>query len=184
MKHPSESTLALYAGQELGSFARWLTRRHLDVCPRCRGEVAGFSEMRQQVASPDDDLPGIAWNRLAAEMKANIRVGLAAGECIRESRPERAPLFGGTRLLVAGASIAALLLAGAWLERPTPSLAAGVSLRATGNGIEVREGDRALVLQNGSTQNVTYSAGAQGSMGARYVDQATGYVTINTVYVQ
>jgi hypothetical protein len=27
--------------------------------------------------------PEISWNRLAAEMKANIRLGLAAGECVR-----------------------------------------------------------------------------------------------------
>jgi hypothetical protein len=33
-------------------------------------------------------------------------------------------------------------------------------------------------------QHVTYSVGAQGSMRARFVDQETGNVTFNTVYVE
>ncbi len=189
MKHPTESTLALYAGQDLGPFARWRTARHLAACPDCRGEVTAYSALRQETAGLNE-LPGIAWNRLAAEMKANIRLGLAAGECIRETAPP--PLFAGARIAAACASLAILLAAGFWLERPAVKPVAmavaevqpGISLRATENGIEVREGDQAFVLKNGSSENVTYSAGAQGSIGARYVDPGTGYVTINTVYVQ
>ena len=187
MKHPSEATLALYAGQDLGPFARWRTARHLAGCPRCRSELTGFSALRHELTSLNE-MPDIAWNRLAADMKANIRLGLAAGECIRETRPTL-QLFGGVRPAIACASMALLLLAGLWLERPSPTLAPvdhqpGVSLRTTANGIEVRQGDQAFVLKNGSSENVTYSAGAQGSMGARFVDPGTGYVTINTVYVQ
>lgn len=191
MKHPGEETLALFAGQDLGLFARWQTRRHLDRCERCRREVAEFSGLRHEV-SDLSELPGISWNRLAAEMKANIHLGLAAGECVRDTRPGRVTLaLSGMRGAVACACVAVLLLAGLLLEKPAPppiqaerERTAGVSLRAIYDGIEVRAGEQAFVLKNGPTENVTYSAGAQGSIGARYVDRNTGYLTINTVYVQ
>jgi hypothetical protein len=191
MQHPDETTLALFAGRDLGLFARWRTRRHLEHCERCRTEVAEFSALRSDV-SDLSELPGISWNRLAAEMKANIHLGLAAGECVRDTRPGRLALaFSGLRGAVACVAVVVLLLAGLMIEKPpAPVLPqaerqAGVSLRVTGNGIEVRSGDNhAFVLKNGSAENVTYSAGAQGSIGARYVDRNTGYLTINTVYVQ
>jgi hypothetical protein len=188
MKHPNEGMLALYAGQDLGAFARWRVERHLAGCARCRREVAEFSELRQDVRALDV-LPDMPWNLLASEMKANIHVGLEAGECIRNVAPHRAPLAG-MRTAVACVSVAILLLAGFWLERPAPPLAVaesrgGISLQAVGYGIEVRNGDQAFVLKNRSAEeDVTYSAGAQGSIGARFVDSNTGYVTINTVYVQ
>jgi hypothetical protein len=188
MKHPGEATLALFAGKDLGPLARWRTQRHLDRCARCRAEVTEFSELRQEVGDLAE-LPGIAWNRLAAEMKANIHVGLAAGECVRNSRAFAASPLLGMRAAVACASVAVLLLAGMLLERPAPVVTAerqpGVSLQAIGNGLEMRDGNQAFVLKNGSAgQDVTYSAGAQGSIGARFVDRTTGYLTINTVYVQ
>jgi hypothetical protein len=39
-----------------------------------------------------NDLPAISWNRLAIEMKANIRLGLAAGECVRGGRESVRPV--------------------------------------------------------------------------------------------
>ena len=190
MKHPGEATLALFAGKDLGPVARWRTQRHLDRCQVCRAEVTAFSALRQEVGDLAE-LPGISWNRLAAEMKANIHVGLAAGECVRGGRAPAAASFFGMRAAVACASVALLLLAGMLLERPAPVAVAqrqaGVSLQAVGSGLEMRDGDQAFVLKNGSAvdaRDVTYSAGAQGSMGARFVDRTTGYLTINTVYVQ
>jgi len=187
MKHPSEAMLALFAGRDLGFFARWRTGRHLAGCERCRGEIETFGGMRDRITALDE-LQGISWNRLAAEMKANIRVGLEAGECVA-LEPSRAPLFGGARALAAYASVALLLLAGLWLQRVTPPAhtaqrAEGAYGHATANGVEVREGDQAFGLSHGSADNVTYSVGAQGAMRARYVDPKSGYVTINTVYVQ
>ncbi len=188
MKHPSEATLALYAGQDLGAFACWRTERHLARCPRCRSQAAEFSDLRQEITGLNE-LPGIAWNRLAAEMKANIRLGLAAGECIRDTRPVVGSWFAGARAAVACFSVAILLAAGVWLERPAPPPAAaerepGILLRETGNGIEVRVGDQAMVLKNGPGEDVIYSAGAQGSIGARFVDPNGYGATINTFYVQ
>ena len=138
-----------------------------------------------------NELPAIPWNRLAAEMKANIRLGLAAGECVRGERCGGAvrPGYPGTRALTACASVMALLAAGLFLERPTPppppvTAVQARFLRATANGIELNQGGQTLSLLHVRAGNVTYSAGAQGSMRAGYVDSDTGNVTINNVYVQ
>lgn len=192
MQHPNEATLALFAGQDLGFFARWRTARHLARCAACRGEVAQFAGVCEELAGLRE-LPELPWNRLAAEMKANIRLGLAAGECIRDPRAAADPAGFGWRAMVACASVAILLAAGVWLERPAAAPAATdgqISLRAAGDAVELSEGAQSLALTNpttardGSRVAVTYSAGAQGSMRARYVDPSTGVVTINTVYVQ
>ena len=189
MNHPSDATLALYAGRDLGFFATWRTERHLAGCERCRREVENYDEMRE-ILPELGELPALHWNRLAVEMKANIRLGLAAGECVREPERERVSrrsLFS-SRALVSYASIAALLVAGLLLERPLPKTtardAAEVVLRATPNGIELKEGGRALSLLHRRATDVTYLVGAQGSMRSRYVDAETGYVTINNVYAQ
>lgn len=196
MKHPSQDRLALFAGGDLGRFARWRTERHLFDCDQCREEVATFAAVREIVPELAET-PEIAWNRLAAEMKANIRLGLAAGECVRLGEPPlRHSLFSGARAVVAVASVAALLVTGLLIERPLPNRRAapaglafraehtdGVVIQTTTNGIQVREGTQALRLMHTGADNVTYSVGAQGSMRARYVDK-DGYVTINNVYVE
>ena len=111
MKHPNEAALALHAGGDLGFVSRWLTARHLARCERCRDQVAAFSALRD--ITPDlAEIPDIPWNRLAAEMKANIRLGLAAGECVRASAaPLRdSALFTRARAAVALGCLAALLV--------------------------------------------------------------------------
>jgi len=187
MTHPNEETLALHAGGDLGVFARWRMERHLSRCERCQEEVAAFSALREVV--PDlAEIPEIPWNRLAAEMKANIRLGLTAGECVRSSGRllGEAPLFTRARTAVALAGLMALLITGLALERPLPVAADDrVVLQHTANGIQVGQGGHAFRLINAArARNVTFSVNAQGSMGARYVDPDTGYVTINNVYAQ
>ena len=113
---------------------------------------------------------------------------------MRGERPAgRLPVFAmlsGARAFAACASVMALVAAGLFLERPTPpaplAAAAGENsvLRATANGIELREGGQTLSLLHVRSGDVTYSAGAQGSMRAGYVDSDTGNVTINNLYVQ
>lgn len=190
MKHPSLETLALHAGGDLGWMARWRTRRHLAHCPRCREEGEAFSEVRAVV--PDlSEIPEVAWNRLESEMKANIRLGLAAGECVRaEEKPLRETPFSHARIAVALASVVALLVTGVVLEHPIPrqgyAPVDAVVVQSTRDGIQVRDGDHALqLLHTGvNDRNVIRSVGAQGSMRARYVDPETGYVTINNVYAE
>ncbi len=187
MRHPDQATLALHAGGDLGPFARWRTARHVARCESCREEVAAFDEVRQSLPGLAE-VPDLQWNRLAAEIKANVRLGLAAGECVRSVDPplRESTLFNRGRALVAFACAAVLLVTGMVLERPVPTAAReeGPLVQNTQNGIEVTAGGETLGLTNNGVQRVTYSLDAQGSMGARYVDPETGYVTINTVYVQ
>jgi hypothetical protein len=194
MKHPSQATLALQAGGDLRFFARWRTERHLRSCPRCREEVEAF-ETARQVSRDLTEIPELPWNRLAAEMKANIRLGLAAGECVRASdRPLReTPLFTGARAIVAFASVVVLLVTGIVLEHPAPAPVPtayaddGLVVQATSHGIQVRKGGQELRLNNPDEltgERVLYAPGAQGSMRARYVDPQSGYVTINNVYAE
>src|ERR1700678_3463873 len=120
MRHPKQATLALQAGGDLGAFARWRTGRHLAKCARCRDEVAGFEAMRGAMADLLQ-MPELHWNRIAAEMRANIRLGLAAGECVR---PVDKPVWGSRRaawrVAVATTIITALAVTGLVLERPRP----------------------------------------------------------------
>jgi len=190
MKHPSQATLALHAGGDLGAIARWRTDRHLTRCERCREELAAFAGIRE-IAPDLAEIPEVPWARLSAEMKANIRLGLAAGECVRPGEaPVKQSLFSGARAAVALASVAALLVTGLMIERPLPRSNAGriegVIVQATGDGVQVREGVQALQLRHAGVdaRHVLYSVGAQGSMRARYVDPETGNVTINNVYVE
>jgi anti-sigma factor RsiW len=201
MNHPNQATLALHAGGDLGPLARWKLERHLARCGHCRDEVAAFQAMREllpEISTP----PEVHWNRLAAEMKANIRLGLAAGECVRaEPAPLRdTPLFAGVRNAVALASVLVLLVTGVVLQHPAPkpetAAAEGVEFQTTAHGIQVREGGGTLRLLDGGAQDfgmqidgrlryvpaVTYTPGAQGSMGAGYMDPQTGYMTVTNVY--
>jgi hypothetical protein len=195
MKHPNQATWALYAGGDLGRWARWQAERHLEECDQCRGEVAAFTAVREIVPELSE-IPEVSWNRLAAEMKANIRLGLAAGECVRGNRESHSPrsLFSGPRAAVALASMVALLVTGLMLEHPIPHSRSDGALSRTGhsegsvvesvaNGIRIEQGGQALQLMHPGIDHVTYSVGAQGSMRARYVNQ-DGYVTINNVYVE
>jgi hypothetical protein len=191
MKHPDQALLALHAGGDLGFFARWRLERHLAGCDRCRDEVDAFAAVRE--ITPDlAEIPEVPWNRLAAEMKANIRLGLEAGECVRaDDVPLRqTPLFTGMRAAIALASVTALLVTGIILERPAPGPLTAVAdditvLQATDGGIQIRRGAQALGLMNADRldprQPGTYSADAQGSLSERYVDRETGNVTINRV---
>jgi hypothetical protein len=185
MKHPNQSILALHAGGDLGLFARWRTGRHLSRCEQCRDEVEGFAATREIIPELSE-IPEVSWNRLAAEMRANIRLGLEAGECVRGSAPplRETPLFTGARAFVAMASIVALLVTGIVLEHPSPNLspvATDDGMEAAGNGIQVRKGGQTFRLMNPG-KHVTYSSGAQGSMRARYVDPETDQVTIYNIY--
>ncbi len=188
MRHLSEAELALEAGGDLSGFARWRAERHLARCQACRDEYDSFVHALR-LASALEELPELRWNRLAMEMKANIRLGVAAGDCVRTEPPplRETPWYVGVRGAVAFASTVALLVTGLMLERPAPlSSAQGVELQSTAAGIQVREGRAAMRLmrRGAAEQDVTYMPGAQGSMRARYMDPETGYVTVTNVYAE
>jgi hypothetical protein len=187
-QHPSQEILALHAGGDLGWLARWKTAHHVAGCEQCAGEVAKFSELREMLPELSE-MPEVPWNRIAADMRANIRLGLAAGECVRESDAAReayTPLFSGARATLALASVLALMVTGLMLERPTPMAARSSEpmAQATANGIQRRSGDQAFGLMHAGASSVTITVSAQGTLGARYTDPETGNVTMTKVYVE
>ena len=88
MHHPNEYDLALYAGNDLSRLARLQVDWHLRTCGKCQQEVTEFSSLRAETLSGAPE-PNVNWDRLAAEMKANIRLGLEAGECIAPLQSRR-----------------------------------------------------------------------------------------------
>ncbi len=183
--HPEQTDLALYAGGELGRWRRWRLARHLARCPACREQVEEFRRWRQWMRGHEELPAGVQWNRLAAEMTANIRVGLAAGECvgpIEDGAPARwrAPALALPVLL--------LVLAGWLLQVWRPPLrrapaASGVVLAATAAGVELRQAGGALTLLHPQAGDVSRLASGDG-VHVRYVDSETGYVTISHVYAE
>ena len=187
MRHPNEATLALHAGGDLGAMARWRTQRHLAKCARCRQELAAFTATRDAVNGLAG-IPELPWNLLEAEMKANIRLGLAAGECVRgRSAAHRngwhTPAWlTGARAAVACAGVVVLLATALLVEHAGPHSVAprGVVVENMADGIQMTDGGQSLGLMNTGAQSVIYSVSSQG-MQARYVDPKTGLVTVNNL---
>jgi hypothetical protein len=196
--HPSETDLALLSAGDAGRLRRYSLERHVRSCVDCQEKVDAFRELRTRVAA--EELPDLNWGTLAAEMRANIRLGLEAGECVRETRGLAGSLshrlFGGWSFGLAAAVACLLLLTGASFfmrdVRPFPRVAppaavtgaaaALPSLESTTTGVEVRSGQNSFKLLNheGAVANQTVSA--QGAVRSRYID--AGSVTINNVYLE
>ncbi len=192
MKHPSQTSLALFAGGELGVWRRWWMERHLAGCEDCRSQADGYQSARESLREAGLRLPEeFDLDRLSAEMAANIHVGLAAGQCVgpvapRVLRPrwQRAVLL--APLVLPVIALLALVLQ---FGRPHPPARGtawvdGTVVQATADGIELKQGDRMLSLRHPGQGEVTYSVNAQGTIRAGYVDPDTGQVTINNVYAQ
>jgi len=144
----------------------------------------------------------VNWDRMAAEMTANIRVGLAAGECVAPKT--RKATFHGWRPAAVVAGLAVLLVTGWWLNMPPQETQAlgrvarvlmrghggvaleeqGPTVQANAYGIELRENGGTMGVSQGTAQPVAVSLSVQGSARAHYVDADTGQVTITSVYVQ
>jgi anti-sigma factor RsiW len=182
LQHPSSTDLALLASGDCGLARAFLLSRHVRQCPDCAAEVDEFSALR--AATADSMPPEVDWESLATEMRANIRLGLEAGECVRYSVPT--PRNRNPRLVIAFASLVALLGTGFFYSRlqnqPKAPDAVAV-LHSTPEGVEVRTGLNSLELLNRKAAIANQTVGAQGQIGVRYVDE-TGSVTINNVYLQ
>jgi hypothetical protein len=186
MTHPRENDLALLAGGEAGRMRRFLLDRHVRTCADCQETVAEYRELRTVLAGVET--PDLNWNFLAADMRANIRLGLEAGACVRTPAIFRR---WNLRPAIALASLLLLVVAGEFLRDARPHrLAAGLDtatpvLQSTGSGIEIRTGADSLTLLNHHGDAVVnQTVSAQGDIGARYIDGETGSVTINNVYLQ
>ena len=186
-KHPSEATLALHAGGDLGPIARWRTERHLRQCESCQDEILAYQEVRRMVVDLSA-MPEVPWARLSAEMQANIRLGLAAGECVRETDPHESGWmrFTAFRTAVAAASVAILIGASLLIERPARRIAEPrdnqVVLKAARDGVQLSAGNELVDLKHDSNgASLGYLANAQGSMQNTSVDPLTGDVTVTGV---
>jgi len=197
VKHPSIEKLALYDGGELSWWDRLVLRRHVTGCAQCQAEVASFREAAITVREENEEMPaGVQWDRLAAEMRANIRVGIAASDAISAyGKPiEVGPVQGMPwRMAVLTSGLVLMVTVGYWLNaakksEQTAAMRAPdpVVAEASERGVGMSDGSKELVLQ-GPKANVRaaiVTVSTVGSAGARYVDEDTGQITVNNVYVE
>lgn len=180
MRHPSSTDLALLAGGDCGFARAFLLNRHVRQCQDCAAEFDEFSTLREEAA--DFMPPAVNWQSLASEMRANIRLGLEAGECVRYSVPT--PKTRSPRLVIAFASLIALIGTGVFYSKHQNRTDVPVAvLHSTPEGVEVRSGLNSLELLNRKASIADQTVSAQGQIGVRYVDD-TGSVTINNVILQ
>ena len=185
--HPSESELSLFAGGDLSLLERWRVSRHLRRCRSCDTSVRDFRATAGILSAGLDELPAsFNWDGLASEMTGNIRVGLAAGECVGDV-PRKAEHQGWRAAAVV--CCASLLLMVAWVlnvpRKPVQeAAAAGIALQKTEVGIQLRQGTGSITLLNSRASSPVISSSSPGQLRARYVDDETNQVTINNVYAQ
>jgi hypothetical protein len=206
-RHVPEAKLAVYAAGDLSWWMWALTHVHVNRCAVCKGRADAYRADQQRIRELASDLPpNLNWDRLAAEMHANIRVGLEAGECVAPRAGRRA-IPAGWRVAAAMAGFSALLISAWWLNMPAAQTASlgramkaithwqisrglrfedsGPLVEATAAGIELRENGSALAVTHGvNSRPVSVSLSVQGSARARYIDSDTGQVTITSVYAQ
>lgn len=204
--HITETDLALYVSRDLTLWDLARVRLHSAGCERCRRTAEEYRKDRTRVREIVSEMPeGLDWERLSSEMTANIRVGLAAGECVAPRRHRAVGL--GWRPAAAMAGLAVLLATGWWLNMPPSTTVAlgrafsailhgrgssielvteprGAFVEATANGVELRENGGRLGVLQGGPPPVTFSVTSQGSASARYVNGDTGQMTITSVYAQ
>jgi hypothetical protein len=151
--------------------------------------VEEFRALRDFTLAGAGQLPaGVGWEALAAEMKANIRVGLAAGQCVAAEAPAYASRWRTPALVL---PVLLIVIAG-WIlqtlpptvKRNAPIEAADIVLEADSQGIGVQAAGRGFTLLHPRADNVVFSVRGQSAVRARYVDADTGQVTISHVYVQ
>jgi anti-sigma factor RsiW len=189
--HPTEANLALYAGEELGFWARLRTAHHLGRCPECSRHVEEFREIRDWTRSEREAPPGVEWDRLALELKANIRLGVAAGRCVAPA-PSEAPRFRWRTAAMALPVLLVVVVGWMMLSLSPPLLplanpaavAAGPVLRADPSGIEIQQDGQAFALVHPHAAEITYAVSGPGTVRTRYLDSETGYVTISHVYAE
>jgi len=191
-RHPSEADLALLSGGDCGWLRGLLLGRHVAGCGDCRDMVASFGELRSEVR--DHALAGFApesstWSAMAGEMRANIRVGLAAGECVGEAPTDSPRRNWAPRLAIGMASVVVVCGVGMFLrgllpQGDQPGVVHAAVVESTGTGVEVRTDSGSMTLLNHGDVAGDQTVTSQGAIQASYVDGNTGTVTITSVYVE
>ncbi len=188
-KHPADTDLALHAGGELPLARRLLVGWHLRRCARCRREVQRFRLSREALRRAAVLPPGLDWDALEAVMKANIRLGLAAGELVR--RPAVQPRlreFDWRPAAVVTATLAVVAAAGWLLERTRhpamPESGAEIVMNPTAEGLAVRWGQTGMAVFGAGQAPVAAAVSWDGGARAPFLDEDTGQVTIYDVAAQ
>ncbi len=187
MTHPNESRLALYAGNDVPLLARFRIAIHVRGCDRCNRQVEELRGIRDWMRLQESETPaGVRWDALASEMRANIRLGLAAGRCVEVPEPLEEPR--GLRWPAPAMALPVLLLViVGWmvqsLQPPLQPASAEFVVDASSSGIGVQRDGRGFTLLQPRNENVVYSVSGEAA-GARYVDSESGQVTISHVYAQ
>ena len=182
-QHPKETELALAASGDGGVWAGFRLRRHLSGCAECQSAMESFTDLRGALSA--DLASGPNWDERALEMRANIRLGLEAGECVREPGVAVIAPMWNPRFALALASLFLLAGAGIFLrETPTTPMNSSPMLAASDAGIEFRSGDTSLMLLNRNGVVADQTVSTLGEIRSRYIDGDTGAVTINNVYLQ
>lgn len=187
-RHPDEAALALLAGGELPLVERWRVGRHVRGCEACRAVLEGYQQLRRDAARWSDDLDPETWARLEAEMRANIRLGLAAGRAVDQEPARAAAEWPVWRLAAVTASLAFVFGAGVWLGRqpgaePRGAMLASMApvVEAGSQGLALRSTGAALELKSPEGSAAVRSVSWDGTARARYFDGETGQVTIHQV---
>lgn len=183
--HPGERDLALYSSGDLSPLHRLRVAWHVRSCRECESEIRSMKALTSALRSHVAAVPsGLNWDRLAAEMTANIHVGLEAGECVgpAATKPERI----GWRAAFVMAGMTVVLIGAWWLNPPRGreivARHAPIEMGTAPGGIELKENGSALMLLHTRGQQSPIIISTPGSLRARFVDQDTGQVTINNVY--
>ncbi len=179
----SEKECALLAGNDAGFWPRLKARLASRGADAPRPDETAFAQIRAEMPRFRELPEYFAWDNLAAEMKANILVGVEAGEAIR-SRP--APVAVGWKAGLAFAALALVVVSGYWWRTPdyfASQEAPVVSLlEARPGGLELQNRETALTVMYGRDSGQLALSGGLGSIRADYVDEETGQLTVAHVY--
>jgi hypothetical protein len=197
LKHPPIEKLALYAGGELSWWTRLSLHRHVVSCAQCQQEVALFGDVKTTARLEAAEMPSnVNWDCLAAEMRANVHLGLEASEAISAYK---VPLDEGPgqgmswRMAALATCFVVLLSIGYWLNasKKSEQLAAmrgpdPIVLEASERSVGMSDGSKGMELQGPKTnlRSAVVTVSTEGSAGARYVDEETGQITVNNVYLE
>lgn len=200
--HPGNEALALYSRGDLSWRQRWSVRSHVRRCQQCGCQLEQFKSataaLRQEAKEKTPtDLEAIAnWSALEREMVGNIKVGLDAARCIENVGRRRSA---GWRVAFTTGLLSVILTVGWIMNIPAvqrghleeslrriaglyPPTVGGTVVQTTPQGIAVRSQGATLTLLNPSSATVSLSG--KSAVGARYIDDETGQITITNVYGQ
>ena len=192
MRHAAPEVLALYARGDLDVWELVRAGSHVHLCGQCMGEVKAIRQASAVLKADALALPdGLDWDAMAAEMRANIRLGLTAGAIVAEPPvPISVSRDAWPWQLGVVMTSLALVAAISWMlpsPRDNAALQAHrepVFLEAQPEGLALQDHGSALTLLNPSKTAVTTTVNWDGGARASYVDSETGQVTIHHVSAQ